>query len=39
MSYRTRRLLRRALIAALWLAAIGLLLWACWMGCIQRYVV
>ena len=39
MSYRTRRLLRRALIAALWLAAIGLLLWACWMVWIQRYVV
>ena len=39
MSYRTRRLLRRALIVAMWLAIIGLLLWACWMVWIQRYVV
>ena len=39
MSYRTRRLLRRALIVAMWLAIIGLLLWACWRVWIQRYVV
>ena len=39
MSYRTRRMLRRALIVGLWLVIIGLLLWACWMVWIQRYVV
>lgn len=39
MSYRTRRLLRRALLTALWLVIIGLLLWACWMVWVQRYVV
>ena len=39
MSYRTRLMLRRALIVGLWLVIIGLLLWACWMVWIQRYVV
>lgn len=39
MSYRTRRMLRRALIIALWLVIIGMLLWGCWMVWIQRYVV
>ena len=37
MSYRTRRMLRRALIVGLWLVIIGLLLWACGMVWIQRY--
>lgn len=39
MSYRTRRFLRRSLIALLWLVVIGLLVWGCWMVWIQRYVV
>ncbi len=39
MSYRTRLILRRCLIALLWLALIGLLVWGCWMVWIQRYVV
>lgn len=39
MSYRTRRFLRRFIIALLWIAIIGLLLWGCWMVWIQRYVV
>lgn len=39
MSYRTRRMLRRALIIAMWLLLIGLLIWGCWMVWIQRYVV
>ena len=39
MSYRTQLMLRRALMVCLWLVIIGLLLWACWMVWIQRYVV